>query len=56
MLLTIILLPLLEASATSGRPSRVVMESSELHRMAPSDVEFKTVAEMNQEDRDATVL
>jgi len=56
MLLTTILLPLLEASATPGRPSRIVMESSELHRFAPSDVEFKTVAEMNQEDRDPTVL
>ncbi len=55
MLLTTILLPLIEKSADGPASARIVSQSSELHRGAPSDVEFKTVEEMNQ-DRDGAIL
>jgi WW domain-containing oxidoreductase len=44
----LILLPTLKATAeTTGRPSRVVPMSSEMHRFAPSSTEFASVGEIN---------
>jgi WW domain-containing oxidoreductase len=46
--LALILLPTLKAAAeTTGRPSRVVLMSSEMHRFAPSSTEFASVEEIN---------
>jgi len=55
--ITLRLLPLLKKTAASTGPAqvRIVAQSSELHRVAPSDVHFKTVEEIN-EKRDPTVL
>lgn len=54
--LTLRLLPLMIKTAQSAPPGsvRIVMQSSELHRMAPSDTKFASVEEIN-EKRDPTV-
>jgi len=55
--ITLRLLPLLKKTAASVGPTsvRLVAQSSELHRMAPSDAKFKSLEEIN-EKRDPTVL
>lgn len=53
MLLTTELLPLLEKSDASPR---IVFQSSELHRAAPSDVKFESVEEMDSTDKEPTKM
>ncbi|KZT23033.1 NAD(P)-binding protein [Neolentinus lepideus HHB14362 ss-1] len=55
------LLPLMENTVSSGQTppamARIVFQSSELHRMAPSNVKFSSKEEINDgPDRDPTVL
>jgi NAD(P)-dependent dehydrogenase (short-subunit alcohol dehydrogenase family) len=54
--LTLRLLPLMKKTAESSPPVsvRICMQSSELHRMAPSDAAFASLEEIN-EKRDPTV-
>lgn len=55
--LTLRLLSLMKKTAESSPPTsvRIVMQSSEMHRMAPNDVQFTSKDEINQE-RDGTLL
>lgn len=50
--------PLLRKTSklTNTPPPRVVMESSEMHRFAPSNVHFATLDEINDENMDGTKL
>ena len=45
------LLPIMKKTAKVAPPTtvRIVMQSSEMHRMAPSDVKFLSKAEINTE-------
>jgi NAD(P)-dependent dehydrogenase (short-subunit alcohol dehydrogenase family) len=56
-IMTMTLLPLMEKTAKTVPPAsvRIVFQSSELHRMAPSDVQFASKEEVSDE-RDPTVL
>ncbi|KDQ54457.1 hypothetical protein JAAARDRAFT_60459 [Jaapia argillacea MUCL 33604] len=58
--LSLRLLSLMEKTATSGlaQPTtvRIVFQTSELHRMAPSDVQFASKEEVSGPDRDPVVL
>lgn len=53
MLLTTELLPLMKSSKDLPR---IVFQSSELHRAAPSDVKFESIQEMDSTDQDATKM
>lgn len=52
------LLPLMEQTAKDAPPNsvRLVFQSSEMHRLAPSDDKFKTLAEVDEPDRDPARL
>lgn len=55
--LTLRLLPLMQQTAKSAPPNsvRIVMQSSEMHRVSPNDVRFASLEEINEE-RDGALL
>lgn len=52
------LLPLLKKTAQTAPPTsvRIVMQSSEMHRLAPGDTKFLSKAEINHEGPDGAQL
>ncbi|KAF7793674.1 hypothetical protein EIP86_004789 [Pleurotus ostreatoroseus] len=57
-ILILSLLPLMKKTAQTAPPTtvRIVMQSSEMHRVAPGDVKFASKEEINREDYDGARL